>query len=46
MEWGDAKWIVQMWIHQSKYKAVLPVGNSNESAREIIKETSKQLGYI
>ena len=45
MEWDDAKWIVQMWIHQSKYKAVLPVGNSNESAREIMKETSKRLGY-
>ena len=41
----DHKWIVQMWTHQRDYQAVLPVGNSNDEARDIMKETSEKLGY-
>jgi prolyl 4-hydroxylase len=41
----DHKWIVQMWTHQRDYKAALPVGNSYEAAREIMKETGAKLGY-
>lgn len=42
---GDHKWIVQMWTHQRDYQAVLPVGNSNEAARDVMKETISRLGY-
>eukprot|EP00531_Pseudo-nitzschia_arenysensis_P010685 CAMPEP_0116139986 /NCGR_PEP_ID=MMETSP0329-20121206/13600_1 /TAXON_ID=697910 /ORGANISM="Pseudo-nitzschia arenysensis, Strain B593" /LENGTH=407 /DNA_ID=CAMNT_0003635057 /DNA_START=72 /DNA_END=1295 /DNA_ORIENTATION=+ len=41
----ENKWIVQMWTHQRDYQAVLPVGNSNEAARDIMKETCENLGY-
>lgn len=41
----DNKWIVQMWTHQRDYQAVLPIGNSNEAARDIMKETCQKLGY-
>lgn len=41
----DHKWIVQMWTHQKEYQAALPIGNSNEAARQIMEETSAKLGY-
>lgn len=41
----DNKWIVQMWTHQRDYQAVLPAGNSNEAARDIMRETGSKLGY-
>eukprot|EP00980_Cylindrotheca_fusiformis_P003100 scaffold720_cov114-Cylindrotheca_fusiformis.AAC.8 len=40
------KWIFQMWIHERKYSAVLPFGNSNESARQVMDERAKDLGYM
>jgi len=39
------KWIVQMWTHQQDYQASLPFGNSNEAARDKMKETAAKLGY-
>uniref|UniRef100_A0A6U9W5M8 Fe2OG dioxygenase domain-containing protein n=1 Tax=Pseudo-nitzschia australis TaxID=44445 RepID=A0A6U9W5M8_9STRA len=42
----DHKWIVQMWTHQRGYQAALPIGNSNEAARDIMKKTGSALGYI
>lgn len=41
----DNKWIVQMWTHQRDYQAALPPGNSNEAARDVMKETCSKLGY-
>jgi prolyl 4-hydroxylase len=41
----DEKWIVQMWIHEKSYQAVLPVGNSNEAARSVMEQVSRDLGY-
>jgi prolyl 4-hydroxylase len=41
----DYKWIVQMWTHQRNYQATLPVGNSNETARDIVEEIGTKLGY-
>jgi prolyl 4-hydroxylase len=41
----DEKWIVQMWIHERAYQAVLPPGNANEAARNIMEETSRNLRY-
>ncbi|KAL3925730.1 MAG: hypothetical protein SGILL_000209 [Bacillariaceae sp.] len=45
LESDDPKWIVQMWIHQNEYSAVLPRGNSKEAALQVMEETSKKLGY-
>lgn len=45
MSCDDEKWIVQMWIHERAYQAVLPVGNSNVAAREKMEQTSSSLGY-
>jgi len=42
---NDYKWIVQMWTHQRNYKATLPMGNSNENARDIVEATGKKLGF-
>ena len=41
----DYKWIVQMWTHQRNYQATLPVGNSNEAARDVVEEIGTKLGY-
>eukprot|EP00536_Pseudo-nitzschia_multiseries_P006697 jgi/Psemu1/296342/fgenesh1_pm.145_\ len=41
----DHKWIVQMWTHQHDYQAALPIGNSNEAAREVMEKTGSKLGY-
>jgi prolyl 4-hydroxylase len=41
----DEKWIVQMWIHERKYAAVLPFGNSNDSAHQSMNEMIEKLGY-
>jgi hypothetical protein len=47
MQWeDDAKWIVQMWIHEKEYQAVLPVGNSHEAARGVVEKISQRLGYV
>jgi prolyl 4-hydroxylase len=45
MDGDDEKWIVQMWIHERAYHAVLPPGNSHEAARDIVEETSHNLRY-
>ena len=42
----EEKWIVQMWIHQRKYQAVLPEGNSHEAAQGVVDEISRTLGYV
>jgi prolyl 4-hydroxylase len=41
----DEKWIVQMWIHQKPYQAVLPKGNFQESARTAIDRVAATLRY-
>jgi len=41
----DNKWIVQMWTHQREYQAALPIGNSNEAARDAMEEIGARLGY-
>lgn len=46
MDCDDEKWIVQMWVHEKPYQAVIPVGNSNEAARDGMDQTSRDLGYI
>jgi hypothetical protein len=46
LESDDAKWIVQMWIHQHDYSAVIPAGNSQNAARDIMDKTSKKLGLL
>jgi prolyl 4-hydroxylase len=46
MDFKDEKWIVQMWVHAKSYQAVLPVGNSNEAARDAMGQMSRNLGYI
>ncbi|KAL3925854.1 MAG: hypothetical protein SGARI_005771 [Bacillariaceae sp.] len=45
LESDDPKWIVQMWIHQNAYSAVLPTGNSHAAGLPIMEETSKKMGY-
>ena len=42
----DEKWIVQMWIHERSYKAVLPHGNDQEFARESVENVSRDLGLV
>jgi prolyl 4-hydroxylase len=39
------KRIVQMWIHERNYRAVLPPGNSQQDAIEAVEQTSRALGY-
>jgi prolyl 4-hydroxylase len=46
MDCDDEKWIVQMWVHETPYQAVIPLGNSNEAARDGMDQTSRDLGYI
>lgn len=46
MESDIPKWIVQIWVHQRAYTAVLPKGNSNLAARSIVDGTSHRLGYV
>lgn len=38
------KWILQMWCHERKYKAVLPIGNSQELAVDLVSKTIEKLG--
>lgn len=45
MDCDDEKWIVQMWVHERKYDAVLPAGNSNQAARSVMMEEIEKLGY-
>ena len=40
----DEKWIIQMWIHETAYKAVLPEGNNQELARDSIESVRIELG--
>jgi len=42
----DEKRIVQMWIHERPYRAVVPPGNSQEAARDEVDRVSRELGYI
>ena len=44
MTCDDEKWIVQMWVHEKDYGAILPVGNSNEAARVLMEKTQQDLG--
>jgi prolyl 4-hydroxylase len=43
---NDEKWIVQMWIHEKAYQAVIPKGNSQEAARGAVERQSQELGYV
>jgi prolyl 4-hydroxylase len=40
------KRIVQLWIHERAYRAVLPPGNSQKAASEAVEHESRVLGYI
>jgi len=42
----DEKYIIQMWIHEKKYQAILPQGNKQEDAIQGVLEKERQLGYI
>ena len=42
----DEKRIIQMWIHESAYQPVVPVGNSQEAAASVVEQVSRDLGYI
>lgn len=42
---SSTKWIVQMWVHERPYEAVLPPNNSNEGARSAMDDASRRLGY-
>jgi len=44
MTGDDEKWIIQMWIHEREYKAVLPIGNSHDLAADAVRETIVKLG--
>ena len=41
----EEKWIIQMWIHQSAYRAVLPPNNLQQDALPAIRNVCRQLGY-
>jgi len=41
----DEKRIIQMWIHERSYTAVVPEGNSQQAALEAVEHVSRQLGY-
>ena len=41
----EEKTIAQMWIHERKYKSVVPEGNSHDAAVEVVKEKEIELGY-
>jgi prolyl 4-hydroxylase len=43
---SDNKWIVQMWIHEKAYSAVVPPGNSHEAAQDAVDKVSRELGYL
>jgi prolyl 4-hydroxylase len=45
---GDSvsKWILQIWIHERSYLAVVPEGNRIEDAYADIDAASRRLGYI
>jgi prolyl 4-hydroxylase len=45
MDWDEAKWIVQMWVHERDYQAVLPRGNSKVIARPLMEDMGRKLGY-
>lgn len=40
------KRIIQMWIHERTYQAVLPSGNFQSRAQPIVEEVSRELGLI
>ena len=42
---GDEKWIIQMWIHEHSYKAQLPEGNLQRSAKSAVDEVCASLGF-
>ncbi|CAJ1941393.1 unnamed protein product [Cylindrotheca closterium] len=44
MTGDEEKWIIQMWIHEREYKAVLPIGNSHELAGDGVRKTIVKLG--
>jgi prolyl 4-hydroxylase len=39
------KWIIQMWIHERSYQAVLPPGNTHDAAKAAFERISNELGY-
>jgi prolyl 4-hydroxylase len=45
MTCDDEKWIVQMWVHEKDYQAILPAGNSNKAARAVMEEAQQELGF-
>lgn len=42
----EEKMIAQMWIHESKYRPVIPEGNTHEAAIDLVKEKEAELGYV
>ena len=47
MNQDDAeKWIIQMWIHERAYQAVLPPGNTQAAAQDTVDRISRDIGYI
>ena len=40
------KRIIQMWIHESKYKAAVPMGNYQMDAMEKVQDIATRLGYL
>jgi len=43
---NQEKRIVQMWIHENPYAPVLPPGNSQMAARELVGEMGHELGFV
>lgn len=42
----DEKHIVQMWIHERNYEAVVPPGNNQQASFDKVQEVSRKLGYL
>lgn len=36
--------IAQIWIHERNYDAKVPVGNSQDDAKELVAQKEKELG--
>ena len=41
----DEKWIIQMWIHERTYQAILPPGNTHDAAHTALVQALKDLNY-
>lgn len=45
-EAGDEKRMIQMWIHECSYRAVVPPNNRQQDAVADVDEVSRRLGYL